>query len=96
MYARATVAQFQPDASEEAMHIIRDIILPSAQTQPGFKSALILRTVDSNRGIIISFWDTEAELLASSPPDEIVPYVERLGELIAEATQDTYEVVHQM
>ncbi len=97
MYARTTIAQFQPGTTDEAISILRNIMLPKAEEQKGFKGALILSDALADKGVIITIWATEADLLASSPPEEIRVNVERLGELITdETTQHTYEVVVRM
>jgi heme-degrading monooxygenase HmoA len=93
MYARTTIAQFYPGTTEEALHIVRDIMLPRAREQAGFQGALILRHPDKDQGIIITLWKTENDLLASEAPEDIQADVDRLGELIAgESLQDIYDV----
>ena len=97
MHARTSIVRFQSGTADEATRIFRDIMLPSASSQLGFKGALILRSdTDLERHIIISMWETEADMLASSPPDEIVPLLEPLEDMIAEISQDSYEVLLQM
>jgi heme-degrading monooxygenase HmoA len=97
MYARTTFAQFQPGASDEAMGILRNVMLPSASAQPGFKGALILGDAEHDRGVVITLWENEAALLASSAPEEILEDVDRLGELMTEqSSQHTYEVLLQV
>ena len=96
MFARTTIAQFYPGMTDEALHILKDIMLPRAREQRGFKDALILRHPDKDQGIIITIWETETNLLESQPPEEIRPDVERLGELITDQSiQDIYEVFFQ-
>jgi heme-degrading monooxygenase HmoA len=96
MFARTTIAQFYPGTTDEALHILKDIMLPRAREQRGFKEALILRHPDKDQSIIITIWETETDLLESQPPEEIRLAVERLGELITEETlQDIYEVFFQ-
>lgn len=93
MHARATVAQFQPGTTDEAISILRDVMLPRAKEQRGFKGALILSDADNDRGIVITLWETEEDLLESSPPEDIIADVERLGELMTDSsTQHTYDV----
>lgn len=97
MHAKATIVSFQPGTAEEAISIFRDIMLPSASKQKGFKGALILRSnTHSDKGIIISMWETEVAMLASRPPEEVIPLLEPLEDLIAETSQDTYEVLLHM
>jgi hypothetical protein len=97
MYARTTIAQFEPGTTDEAMSILRDIMLPRAKEQRGFKGALILQDFPADKGIIITMWETETDLLDSSPPEDILVYVDRLGELLTEQSiQHTYEVLLQL
>ncbi len=46
--------------------------------------------------IIISLWETEADMLASRPPEDILPRLQPLEELVAESNQDTYEMLFQI
>ena len=97
MHARTSIVRFQPGTADEATRIFRDIMLPSASSQKGFKGALILRSdTDLEKHIIISLWETEEDMLASSPPDGIVPLLEPLEDMIAEISQDSYEVLLEM
>lgn len=96
MYARATIAVFQPGQLAEATDLFRRAMLPHAQTQPGFRGALALGDAATDKGIIITLWETEADLAASAPPDAIRPQVERFGDLIADASQSIYEVLLQL
>ena len=93
MYVRTTSARFHPGTTAEALSIFRDLMLPHAQRQPGFRGALVAQTPGSEQGIIMTFWATEAELRASGPPPEIAPHTARFGDLIEHATQEIYEVV---
>lgn len=96
MHARVTIARFQPDARTEATTLLREVILPSAQAQTGFRGALVLGAPAPDRGLIITLWDTEADLTTSQPPDVIAADVEGLGQVIADATQENYEVFVQL
>ncbi len=97
MHARVSTVRFQPGGEDEALHIFRDIMLPSASKQKGFKGALILKSdADPEQHIIISIWKTEENMLESHPPEQIVPLLEPLEELIAENKQGAYEVLLHM
>ena len=93
MYVRTTSATFRSGTTDEALRIFRDVMLPHAQIQPGFRGALVVRRPGSEQGVMMTFWTTEADLRASSPPPEIAPQLARLDDLIQHATQDIYEVV---
>lgn len=80
----------------EALDIFQHRMLPSASVQNGFRGAFISRDSQKNRATIITMWTTEADMLASGPPLEIVKDVERFGALIAEVTQEHQEVILQM
>jgi len=97
VHARTTIVQFHPGTVDRATHIFHDIMLPSASLQRGFKGALILRSdTDPEKHIIISMWETKTDMLASGPPEDIIPLLEPLEEFIAASSQDTYEVLFRM
>lgn len=97
MHARTTTVRFQPGTADEAARIIREIMLPSAGAQHGFKGAWMLKSdTDTEKCIIISLWDTLDDLLASAPPEEIIPLLEPLDDFISESSQDTCEVLFQV
>ena len=97
MYAKTTIVRFHPGTVDEATHIFRDIMLPTASLQLGFKGALILKCdTDAEKHIIISIWDTKADMETSRPPENILPLLEPLEKFIAELSQDTYEVLLQI
>lgn len=93
MVARATVVTFQPGMVDEALRIMNEVMLPWARAQQGWRGALVLRGADADSSMIITFWATAADLEASSPPAEILMQLEQLSELMADATQTTYDVV---
>jgi heme-degrading monooxygenase HmoA len=94
MYAHATHIQFDPGMTDEAISIIRDIILPNAKKQKGFKGALLLRDVDTDKSLVITLWTTVEDLMASSPPEVIQADLDRLEELTSGTpTQEIYGVL---
>jgi heme-degrading monooxygenase HmoA len=94
MHARVSIVQFRDDAIEDATKIFRDIMLPAARPQKGFQGALILRNgTRQDQHIIISMWETEADMHASRAPEDIVPLLQPLNEYIIESNQEIYEVL---
>lgn len=97
MHARTTIVRFRPDMVNEATRIIREIMLPSARPQQGFQGAYLFKSdTDAEKFIIISLWNTRADMLAAHPPEDIIPLLEPLDNLIAEWDQDTYETLFQL
>ena len=97
MYARKSTLRFQPENIEEATRIIREVMIPSARKQRGFKGALMLRDAENPaKHIVISIWETEEDLLASQPPEEIVPLLEPLEEYIIDQDQEICDVLLYM
>ena len=69
MYARVTLAQLQPDNVDELIQFLRDNVVPAAQAQQGFKGLLLLADDNTNKGIAIALWETEADMVASEASD---------------------------
>lgn len=69
MYARATLAQLHPGQVDELVQFLRDNVVPAAQAQQGFKGLLLLTDEDTNKGIAIALWETEAAMAASEASD---------------------------
>lgn len=93
MYARTSSIQFQPGAKDEALAILQNALFPSARQQHGFQGAWILQSSDPDKALIVTFWESEADLQASRPSPEIEAQVQRLGDLIAENVQGICQVV---
>ena len=94
MFARTTLVQFKPGTLDQATHFVQNIMLPTASKQQGFQGALFFKSETATQNyIIISMWETQADMLASQPPKELISQLEAYTELIADLSQDTYEVL---
>ena len=69
MYARVTLAQLQPGKVDELLQFLRENVVPAAQAQQGFKGLLLLTDENTNKGIAIALWETEAEMEAGEAND---------------------------
>jgi heme-degrading monooxygenase HmoA len=65
MYARVTHFQGSPERVDEGIQAFQKHATPAVQRQPGFQGAYVLIDRASGKGLAISFWDTEAALMAS-------------------------------
>ncbi len=66
MNARVTFVQIAPGKLDEAIDRYRDSVLPAAEQQKGFKGLYLLTLTDrsAGKGISITLWETEADMLA--------------------------------
>jgi quinol monooxygenase YgiN len=97
MYAKITTVHFKHDQIEEATRIYRDIMIPSASKQKGFVKAFAFRsTTQPETSVVISVWETEEDLRAARPPEEIIPLLEPLDEMTIDFTQDVYQMLFEL
>ena len=64
MYARVTTVQLQPGVADEVTQYVRDTVVPAAKNAQGFGGILVLTDPANNKGIAITFWDSEADMAA--------------------------------
>ncbi len=64
MFARVTFVQLFPDTVDEAIGIYQDSYLPEAKQQQGNEGGYLLVDRTTGKGISISFWAFEAEMIA--------------------------------
>lgn len=93
MNARVVLGQVQVDKRDEAVAAYRDSIVPAAKEQRGFKNAYLLTDTSTGKFISVTFWETEADLMAGESSGY---YKEQLGKLAAffagQPTMEHYEV----
>jgi hypothetical protein len=92
MYARVVSGPIAPDKIDEAIHLWRTAVVPSARQQTGFKGARLL--VDRTAGKVLSMglWETEPNVRGSAEwnREQIAKFV---GLLSAPPTlEEGYEV----
>ncbi len=91
--ARVVYTQLQAGKAEEATRIYQDSILPEAYKQQGFQGALLLTDSAAGKGISITFWETEANRLASETSGYFQAQLAKLSHLLtAEPVREVYAV----
>jgi heme-degrading monooxygenase HmoA len=62
MYARYTEMEFDTDQRQQVLAVWRDIGVPSASRQPGWRGAIILESEeDDGRLRMVTLWDTQTD-----------------------------------
>jgi hypothetical protein len=62
---RMTTFEGPPASVQRALTLMADHILPIQRRQPGWQGLIGLASPDGHRGVAISFWDSESDLLES-------------------------------
>ena len=83
MYTRVISTLVKPGAMEEATNIYESSIVPAMKKQPGFKGARLLVNVDTNAAVSMTFWETEADMLAGEASGYLQKELAKLGLLFA-------------
>ena len=65
MFARVTTLQVPSDRIEASARFGREQALPAMQGRPGFKGMYYLIDREHGRGLGITLWETEEDLLAT-------------------------------
>ena len=64
MYARVTNLRFPPAMRTEVVRVARGLV-PVLVRQQGFRGVSVLTDPEMGEGIIVSFWESEADARAS-------------------------------
>ena len=93
MHARVVTYQLQSGADEEWVRIFHDSIGTAAKEQQGFKGALAMTDPTTGKGIGITFWETEADLLATETSGFYQEQIAKVRQVVAAPpTRERYEV----
>ena len=93
MHARVVAHQLQAGKAEEWVSIFRDSIVPAAKQQPGFKGAFQMLDASAGKGIGITLWETEADILATEASGFFEEQIAKLKQVVAAPpTRELYEV----
>ena len=92
MYARVINIRFPPTMKAEVTSIAQGLA-PILKQQRGFKGLQVLTDPSGGEGIIVSFWETEADVEASEATSSYVAQMSMLSSfLYGSLVPRTYEV----
>ena len=96
MYARVTIVRVLPGKMDEAIGIFRDSVVPAAEKQKGHKGHYLLTERESGKGISISLWETEADMIAGESSDHYRQQLAKFKDIFASPpAREDYEVTVQ-
>jgi len=93
MYARVTIGQSQTGKTDEGIRLHRDSVVPACKKQKGFKGLTFLMNRNTNKGIVIGLWNTEADMTAGESSGFYKDQVAKVApHLAGPPTMEHYEV----
>jgi len=93
MQARVTFGTTEPAKVDEIIKVVRDSILPVTKKQKGFKGLFHLGDRKTGKGMTITLWDTEANMMAVESSGKYREAVAKVAPFLAGApTMEHYEV----
>ena len=91
MYARVTNLRFPPAMRTQILGVAWGLV-PVLERQQGFRGLHILTESDKGEGILVSFWETEADAQASETNASYIGQMSMMSSFLYEAlTPQTYE-----
>ena len=93
MHVRAATVQLLPGKTQEAIALYNDSVIPAARAQKGFRGAYLMTDASRNKGLSISLWESEADMLAGESSGYYQEQIGKFGSILAEpATMEHYEL----
>ena len=97
MYARVTTFQAQPGQIGKWIQIARDSVIAVVKQQPGYNSGLVLTDESANKIVVITLWETEAEMKAGESSGYYQQQAAKVASLLtAPPVREAYEVTFQV
>ena len=93
MYARVITVQWKIDQVTEAIIFFQEQVVPALRQQPGFANTRLLVDHSTGKGLMVSVWHSEADLLASKNSGFLQTQVSYLSQFFATPPlTDHYEI----
>lgn len=92
MYARVVPLQFRPDFREGFLRVYQEHAIPDLMQRRGFGGALVLTNADTHTGMLLSLWDSHADVCKSQSPSQRILSAMLLPFLAQTPTLEAFEV----
>jgi heme-degrading monooxygenase HmoA len=97
MYARVTTFQVNPGQISTWTQTARDSVIAVVKQQPGYNSGLVLTDHSANKMLVITLWETEAEMRAGETSGYYQQQAAKVAPLLtAPPVREAYEVTFQV
>jgi quinol monooxygenase YgiN len=93
MYARVVTVMIKHGKKAEGIQLFNEVLIPSARQQPGFKGARLLTDERTGKALLVTIWESEADLIASETSGYFSEQVAKFAPLFASApVREVYEL----
>lgn len=93
MHGRVVTVQVDSRDVGEAVSIYRDSVMPAAQRQKGFRGALLLTDQRTGKGVSVTLWDSEEDLIHGQDSAYYQEQIAKFADILVRTPeQDGYEV----
>lgn len=93
MHARVVTVQIRPGKLQGAIGIYRDVVAPVLEQLPGFAGGRLLTDAATGKGLMLTLWESEADLRALEASGWFQEEVARFqAVLCAPPSREDYEV----
>ena len=92
MYARVTNIRFPPNVKAEVVGVAQGLVAVLKE-RPGFSGLQVWTDPDVGKGIVVSFWETEADAEASEASSSYIGQMSMMSSFLSERlAPETYQV----
>jgi heme-degrading monooxygenase HmoA len=85
MRARIVTGIAQPGKLDELIHTYQNSVVPAARQQRGFKGAYLLTNVNTGKGVSITLWESETDMLAGESSGYLREQMAKIASYLAAA-----------
>jgi heme-degrading monooxygenase HmoA len=97
MFARVVTVQIQPEVHDEASQFYRDSVGAALKEQKGFHSTRLLVDRASSKCLMVTLWESEADMKASEASGFLKEQLGHLGRFFASPPNiDRFEIMVQL
>jgi len=96
MFARVNIIQVKSDKIDEATKIYAESVTPARKAQKGSRGAYLLTDRKTGKGMAITLWDSEEDLLANEKSGYLQEQINKFKDVFAAPpVREIYEVSFQ-
>ena len=93
MHARVVFTHIEADKEDAAIQLYSESVVPVSMQQPGFKGLLHLVDRSTGKGISITLWETEDDMLSGESSGYYQEQLDKFADkLSASPVREVYEV----